>query len=89
MPIARHFTFLCSEVWPSEEAIKKIDKVPFLFLSSQKDELVPPDHMKQLFHLARMPVKQFAKIAAGTHNDACVHKPYWDQLVAFWNRHVE
>lgn len=69
MPIATYFTFLCSEVWPSDRNILKINQnIPLLFLSSQKDELIPVNQQKELFQMAPMKSKMYAPVPLGTHN---------------------
>lgn len=40
MPPARYLTPLCHQLWTSEDLMPKID-VPVLFLSGEKDEIVP------------------------------------------------
>ncbi|CAG8538543.1 424_t:CDS:2 [Acaulospora morrowiae] len=50
-PLLRYFTFFCSQIWPSEQSILRIQKIPVLFLSSGKDKLVPKDQMMKLFDL--------------------------------------
>lgn len=40
MPPARYITGLCHQIWPSEDVIPQV-KVPILFLSGLKDEIVP------------------------------------------------
>ncbi|KAJ3375970.1 hypothetical protein GGF31_000036 [Allomyces arbusculus] len=52
-PHARAFTALLNQIWASDKAITTLpDQLPILFLSSAKDELVPPVHMAELFTLA-------------------------------------
>lgn len=40
-PPARYLARLCHQYWTSEDVLPKISKVPILFLSGLKDELVP------------------------------------------------
>ena len=40
-PPARYLARFCHQLWPSETTIPTIEKVPVLFLSGTKDELVP------------------------------------------------
>ena len=40
-PPARYIAPLCHERWISEEALPRITKIPILFLSGLKDEIVP------------------------------------------------
>lgn len=48
MPYLRVFKPLVSDPWNSERIVKNL-KIPALFLSSSKDELIPPALMKRLF----------------------------------------
>lgn len=41
IPPAKYFTLLCHQVWPSDTYITQIKKVPILFLSGLRDEIVP------------------------------------------------
>jgi len=40
-PPARFLTPLCHQIWPTEETIPKITRIPILFLSGLKDEIIP------------------------------------------------
>jgi abhydrolase domain-containing protein 13 len=40
-PPARYLAPLCHQIWPSEETLPTITKIPILFLSGLKDEIVP------------------------------------------------
>lgn len=40
-PPARYLARFCHQYWTSEEILPKITKVPILFLSGLKDEIVP------------------------------------------------
>ncbi|TPX76202.1 hypothetical protein CcCBS67573_g02535 [Chytriomyces confervae] len=54
MPYLKYFTFLCHQIWDSENAVKLIPpSVPMLFLSGGKDELIPQQHMVKLAQVAR------------------------------------
>ncbi|KAJ3363132.1 hypothetical protein GGF32_004702 [Allomyces javanicus] len=52
-PHARAFTALLNQIWASDKAIVTLpDQLPIMFLSSAKDDFVPPAHMAELFSLA-------------------------------------
>ena len=89
MPIAKYFTPLCTERWPSEERITHIEKIPVLMLAGLQDELIPHSMMKELFELLKTPKKSFATVPDGTHNDTCVKPSFWEQLCTFWKKHVQ
>jgi hypothetical protein len=55
MPFLKHVTFLCNQIWDSENAITDIPThVPLLMLSGSKDELIPQRHMISLARTARL-----------------------------------
>lgn len=55
--------------WNSDEAIPQL-QCPILFISGDSDELVPPQHMKQLHDLAvNSQHKDFYTVFGGQHND--------------------
>lgn len=89
-PILSPFGFLCSEVWNSEEEIKKIKPdIPCLFLSGTQDEIVPPSHMKTLYNTIsesndkqRTGVKIWREFKAN-HNNTLVAPGYWDTWEQF------
>ena len=41
IPPAKYLSYLCHQIWPSDEVIPKITEVPVLFLSGLRDEIVP------------------------------------------------
>ncbi|KAJ3174781.1 hypothetical protein HDU87_006897 [Geranomyces variabilis] len=53
MPLIRHFTFLCHQIWDSETAIASIPRMPILLLSGGRDELIPSQQMLALCCAAR------------------------------------
>lgn len=56
--------------WNSRSRIENIDNnIPILFISSQKDRIVPPDHMKELYDICKTNNKKFYKIDEGDHNN--------------------
>lgn len=40
-PPARYITSLCHQYWPSKQTLPQVTKIPVLFLSGLKDEIVP------------------------------------------------
>ncbi len=89
MPIAKYFTFLCTERWMSEDRISVIDRIPILFLSGTRDELIPPSMMKELFEAAPTKKKKFAAVTGGTHNDTCIIPVFWTELITFWRNFID
>ncbi|GMH89618.1 hypothetical protein TrVE_jg9225 [Triparma verrucosa] len=71
--------------WDNEELAPQI-KVPILFLSGGRDELVPPFHMKRLYELSTQSAKAvFHLVRDGTHNDTWQRggRSYWEAFSAF------
>ncbi|KAJ1957017.1 bem46 protein, variant [Dipsacomyces acuminosporus] len=99
MPILKYVSFLASEKWDSEKTIRKISKVPILFLSGLQDDLIPPPQMRKLYELASRSLdgddkKSKAKRVAweefpnGKHNDTCAQAGYFDKLASWWSEAV-
>nr|CAG8511579.1 216_t:CDS:2 [Entrophospora candida] len=92
LPYLKYFTFLCHQIWNSEQAITQIVNTPILFLSGKLDELVPSIHMKKLYeiNLTSRSVKQlnsnnisYKEFSHGTHNDTCIQPYYFDCILEF------
>ncbi|KAG0690341.1 hypothetical protein C6P40_003159 [Pichia californica] len=89
-PLLSPFSFICSEIWNSEEDVKKINPdIPCLFLSGTEDEIVPPKHMKVLYDTIsessdkdRTGVKIWRDFKAN-HNNTIVSPGYWDTWEQF------
>ena len=83
---------MCHQIWDNERSIEQLSaKVPVLFLSGSKDELVPPAHMKILFDTlkSKRPLDEtvvFKTFGNGTHNDTCMQVGYFEAVQDFWNR---
>ncbi|KAJ1736539.1 bem46 protein, variant [Coemansia sp. Benny D160-2] len=96
LPILKYFTFLASEKWVSETAIRKITDVPILFLSGLQDDLVPPPHMRKLYELAqrnqdsekRMKVS-WEEFPEGNHNDTCIQPNYFEAIAKWWRETID
>ncbi|KAK7207994.1 BEM46 family protein-like protein [Myxozyma melibiosi] len=85
LPVARYFTFLCHQTWPSEELISKISNIPVLLLSGLNDEIVPPSHMKYLYEHCSSPSKVWRQFANATHNETYMKDGYWTSIIDFSN----
>ncbi|KAG2220519.1 hypothetical protein INT45_000930 [Circinella minor] len=84
LPILKHFTFLCHQHWSSENSVKKIQKTPILFLSGACDELIPPEHMRQLFDSCQSyKSKDWVQFPHGMHNDTCMQNGYFTAIGNF------
>ncbi|KIN03877.1 hypothetical protein OIDMADRAFT_118628, partial [Oidiodendron maius Zn] len=83
IPPARYLTLLCHQIWPSESIIPKITKIPILFLSGLKDELIPPRHMRQLYDIAKTPTKIWKPLPGGDHNSSVIEAGYFESIADF------
>ncbi|ERS99821.1 protein bem46 [Sporothrix schenckii 1099-18] len=83
LPPARYLTLLCHQVWPSDSVIPTITKVPILFLSGLKDEIVPPSHMRQLYDLSQAPNKIWKPLPLGDHNSSVLEEGYFEAIADF------
>ncbi|CAI2176276.1 8797_t:CDS:10, partial [Funneliformis geosporum] len=73
-----NFNFLSSDIWPSEQMIKKIKTIPILFLSGKKDEIIPPFHMQKLFELSQTSGgKELIEFNEGSHLDTVQQPNYF------------
>ncbi|KAF3154091.1 hypothetical protein TWF569_000927 [Orbilia oligospora] len=87
-PPAKYVTRLCHQVWPSVEVMPKINKIPVLFLSGLRDELVPPSHMRRLHEISKAPIKVWKDFPNGTHNDSVMEVGYFENINDFINDEV-
>ncbi|KAL8856625.1 MAG: hypothetical protein Q9178_006781 [Gyalolechia marmorata] len=81
IPPARFIAGLCHQHWNSEEVLPQITKVPIIFMSSLRDEIVPPTHMTQLFSVCRAPKKIWRAFPKAMHNEI-IAEPYFFDFVA-------
>ncbi|KAM5434898.1 bem46 protein, variant [Microsporum canis] len=82
-PAAKYVARLCHQTWLSEEILPKITDVPILFLSGLKDEIIPPDHMLQLFSMANAKECVWRTFPNGQHNDTVAEPMYFEYIHAF------
>ncbi|MCJ1371746.1 hypothetical protein MMC20_002965 [Loxospora ochrophaea] len=87
-PPAKFIAPLCHQYWISEVTLPKITKIPILFISGLKDEIVPPSHMKELYSLCRAETKIWKEIPNGSHNDSVVEPHYFEYIVNFIGEYV-
>lgn len=78
LPWLKYFKALSTNKWDSKRIIKDL-KVPILFISGAKDELVPPRMMKQLYDLAEgCKSKRLASFEDGKHMDTFTQPGYYE-----------
>jgi fermentation-respiration switch protein FrsA (DUF1100 family) len=84
-PFLKYVTGMCHQVWPSEVDILKVSPtgVKWLFISGTDDEIVPPDHMLQLYELCPAEDKKSVVMQGGKHNDTIASDGYWDYVWDF------
>ncbi|KKK16922.1 hypothetical protein P175DRAFT_0467825 [Aspergillus ochraceoroseus IBT 24754] len=82
-PPARYLARFCHQTWTSEDVLPKITKVPILFLSGLKDEIVPPSHMMQLFTICNSSRKAWRTLPNGAHNDSVAEPGYFEHIHSF------
>ncbi|KAI6250238.1 hypothetical protein HI914_01177 [Erysiphe necator] len=82
VPTSRFIALLCHQVWASEDYLPSISKVPILFLSGLKDEIVPPDHMRRLFEICRS-TKIWKPFPDGDHNSSVLQAGYFESIEDF------
>lgn len=85
--------------------LPKISKIPILFLSGLRDEIVPlvpssrsiaphandfsPSHMTQLFDLCKTETKIWRTLPNGAHNDSVAEPGYFDHIHSFITEEVQ
>ncbi|KAJ5166730.1 Protein bem46 [Penicillium canariense] len=87
-PPARYLARFCHQYWTSEDIIPKISKIPILFLSGLKDELVPPSNMTQLFSVCQSETKIWRSLPNGGHNDSVAEPGYFEHIHSFITEEV-
>jgi len=81
-PMFSWFSFLCTNKWNSLESIKSFVK-PTLFLSGDKDELVPRWMMEKLYKSCGSTKKKLKSFADGEHMDTWTQPEYWPTITDF------
>lgn len=82
------FFFFLSSHWPNINLIPKI-RLPILFLSGLKDELIPPAHMRKLYGAATASThRMLHEVAEGEHNDTFLQggSLYYEVVSQFMSR---
>lgn len=88
IPFMQRFTSMCHEVWDSEAIISKVGpKTPFLFLNSERDEIVPSNHSLELYKLCNSSEKVLKRFPLGKHNDIVIQDGYWEAFDEFMYRY--
>ncbi|KAF9160775.1 hypothetical protein DFQ27_004791 [Actinomortierella ambigua] len=90
LPVISKLAFLCHQIWDSERMIENIARLPVLFLSGRKDELVPPEHMDGLRRrVDTTGTVIWKEFPTGTHNDTCLKAGYFETIKAFIDKIIK
>jgi fermentation-respiration switch protein FrsA (DUF1100 family) len=82
-PLLRRFKWLSRNKWDTASLIPQL-RLPILFLSGQKDELVPPRMMRTLFDAAiNARKKELVTFKDGHHNDTWLSESYQEAIQRF------
>eukprot|EP00756_Hemistasia_phaeocysticola_P028522 Hpha_TRINITY_DN16179_c1_g2::TRINITY_DN16179_c1_g2_i1::g.7927::m.7927/K06889/K06889; uncharacterized protein len=73
--------------WRSIDLVPHL-RVPVLLLSGDKDELIPPEHMRRLYSNCKATVKRLELVPEGTHNETWREKAFLQALGRFVLEHV-
>lgn len=81
MPPAKFIASWCHQKWGSDETMEQITntKIPFLFLSGLRDEIVPPIMMKTLYETC-LAKKSWQEFPNGDHNSTVAEPGYFDAI---------
>ncbi|KAJ7621007.1 Alpha/Beta hydrolase protein [Roridomyces roridus] len=95
LPLLGPLSFLVHQKWDSASKIHMIPaSTPVLMLSGLNDELVPKEHMKDLWEAivkrgegatgdGKGERAKFVEFPLGMHNDTCVQPGYWTAVADF------
>lgn len=89
-PPAKYLARLCHQFWASEETLPKITaKIPILFLSGLKDEIVPASMMRTLYEICNVKTKVWRTFENGSHNATVAEPGYFDAIWEFLVQEVQ
>lgn len=88
-PVLKSLTRLVHQVWDSERLMPLIpSRIPVLFFSARRDEVVPPSHMDRLHQLSQAEHKVMYKYELSFHNDTVAQPEYWERVREFLKSRV-
>ncbi|KAI0726102.1 Alpha/Beta hydrolase protein [Fomitopsis betulina] len=95
-PVLGPFAFMCHQKWDSAAKVPLIPcDIPILMLSGLCDEVVPYEHMLDLWEIVQkrmIPGKssetgtgksKFVQLVRGSHNNTCMQPGYWSAIRRF------
>lgn len=85
-PWLKMVTPLCHEKWVLEEVMPRLKNMPMLFMSAQRDEIVPAAHMAELYRICRSTDKEMMRFPQSYHNDTISAPGYWEKVEEWIDR---
>ena len=83
-PALRFLTFLNTNHWDTRARVSGLKGDPqVLFVSGQRDELVPPTMMQELFQACPSRNKRMQLFPNGRHNETCMEPGYYEMWNSF------
>lgn len=80
----KYITSFVHQKWDLETLLPNISpKIPVLLLSARRDEIVPPQHMDDIYNLLPSDCKEIVKFEDSFHNDTVLQESYWDTIHTF------
>ncbi|PSC75999.1 alpha beta-hydrolase superfamily isoform B [Micractinium conductrix] len=81
----RPFNFLVRNHWDTRPRLQQLKDLPVLFMSSLQDEMLPPEHMRELYQLHPQDPWTIVYFEDGRHLDAydALAAQYWPVLQGF------
>eukprot|EP00818_Percolomonas_sp_WS_P006749 CAMPEP_0117445840 /NCGR_PEP_ID=MMETSP0759-20121206/6014_1 /TAXON_ID=63605 /ORGANISM="Percolomonas cosmopolitus, Strain WS" /LENGTH=202 /DNA_ID=CAMNT_0005238051 /DNA_START=845 /DNA_END=1453 /DNA_ORIENTATION=+ len=80
----RYLKWASRNQWRSDDIVPKLSsKLPILFISGLKDELIPPWMSKTLFEMSKSKYKQLKTFSEGKHNYTWMEGGYFEVLKDF------
>jgi len=87
VPYLAPFAFLCHQRWESATTVTKLPpSMALLMLSGSNDEIVPSEHMRELWKIAQKSGRKkstWLDFPHGNHNDTCIQPGYWTAIAKF------
>jgi len=83
LPALKYVKFLSRNTWDNLTEVKRV-VIPMLFMSSQKDELVPPQMMTQIHEAAiNAPINRIVKFELAQHMNCFQQPGYYEAIQKF------
>ena len=67
----------------------KLTRIPLLFLAGERDEVIPANHMRELYATTKnASVAEWMSFPQGMHNDTCLQRGYFENIRDFVKKNV-